>query len=100
MRADTRAIPHAVERLSACRRGARGTRPRARRVRRLSAVRRAGRRGVGAVAPRPRELRHLRQLSMVCMITAYANIDTAVAATRQGVDAFLPSRSRRTTCSA
>ena len=28
--------------------------------------------------------------SMVCMITAYANIDTAVAATRQGVDFFLP----------
>jgi signal transduction histidine kinase len=27
---------------------------------------------------------------MVCMITAYANIDTAVAATRQGVDFFLP----------
>jgi two-component system, OmpR family, phosphate regulon sensor histidine kinase PhoR len=28
--------------------------------------------------------------AMVCMITAYANIDTAVAATRQGVDFFLP----------
>ena len=28
--------------------------------------------------------------SLVCMITAYANIDTAVAATRQGVDFFLP----------
>jgi two-component system phosphate regulon sensor histidine kinase PhoR len=27
---------------------------------------------------------------MTCMITAYANIDTAVAATRQGVDFFLP----------
>jgi two-component system sensor histidine kinase VicK len=27
---------------------------------------------------------------MVCMITAYANIDTAIAATRQGVDFFLP----------
>ena len=28
--------------------------------------------------------------AMVCMITAYANIDTAIAATRQGVDFFLP----------
>ena len=28
--------------------------------------------------------------SMTCMITAYANIDTAIAATRQGVDFFLP----------
>jgi len=28
--------------------------------------------------------------AMVCMITAYANIETAVAATRQGVDFFLP----------
>ncbi|MCX6372861.1 MAG: 2Fe-2S iron-sulfur cluster-binding protein, partial [Actinobacteria bacterium] len=28
--------------------------------------------------------------AMVCMITAYASIDTAVAATRQGVDFFLP----------
>ena len=28
--------------------------------------------------------------AMVCMITAYANIDTALAATRQGVDFFLP----------
>ena len=28
--------------------------------------------------------------AMVCMITAYANIDTAGAATRQGVDFFLP----------
>jgi len=28
--------------------------------------------------------------AMVCMITAYANIDTAVAATREGVDFFLP----------
>jgi DNA-binding response OmpR family regulator len=27
---------------------------------------------------------------MTCMITAYANIDTAIAATRQGVDFFLP----------
>ncbi|MCE5262060.1 MAG: response regulator [Deltaproteobacteria bacterium] len=27
---------------------------------------------------------------MTCMITAYANIETAVAATRQGVDFFLP----------
>ncbi len=27
---------------------------------------------------------------LVCMITAYANIDTAVAATRRGVDFFLP----------
>ena len=28
--------------------------------------------------------------AMTCMITAYANIDTAIAATRQGVDFFLP----------
>jgi len=28
--------------------------------------------------------------AMICMITAYANIDTAIAATRQGVDFFLP----------
>jgi signal transduction histidine kinase len=28
--------------------------------------------------------------TMTCMITAYANIDTAIAATRQGVDFFLP----------
>jgi signal transduction histidine kinase len=28
--------------------------------------------------------------ALVCMITAYANIDTAIAATRQGVDFFLP----------
>jgi two-component system phosphate regulon sensor histidine kinase PhoR len=27
---------------------------------------------------------------MTCMITAYANIDTAIAATREGVDFFLP----------
>lgn len=27
---------------------------------------------------------------MTCMITAYANIDTAIAATRQGIDWFLP----------
>jgi signal transduction histidine kinase/DNA-binding NarL/FixJ family response regulator len=27
---------------------------------------------------------------MTCMITAYANIDTAIAATRQGIDFFLP----------
>jgi two-component system phosphate regulon sensor histidine kinase PhoR len=27
---------------------------------------------------------------MTCMITAYANVDTAIAATRQGVDFFLP----------
>lgn len=32
-----------------------------------------------------------RKLStMTCMITAYANIDTAIAATRQGIDFFLP----------
>jgi signal transduction histidine kinase len=32
-----------------------------------------------------------RQLpTMTCMITAYANIDTAIAATRQGIDFFLP----------
>jgi len=41
----------------------------------LSVLRRLKERGVDA---------------MVCMITAYANIDTAVAATRQGVDFFLP----------
>lgn len=28
--------------------------------------------------------------TMTCMITAYANIDTAIAATRQGIDFFLP----------
>ncbi len=28
--------------------------------------------------------------AMTCMVTAYANIDTAIAATRQGVDFFLP----------
>jgi signal transduction histidine kinase/FixJ family two-component response regulator len=28
--------------------------------------------------------------TMTCMVTAYANIDTAIAATRQGVDFFLP----------
>lgn len=34
---------------------------------------------------------HKRQLpTMTCMITAYANIDTAIAATRQGIDFFLP----------
>ena len=27
---------------------------------------------------------------MTCMITAYANIETAIAATRQGIDFFLP----------
>ena len=32
-----------------------------------------------------------RELDMMtCMITAYANIDTAIAATRQGIDFFLP----------
>lgn len=36
---------------------------------------------------------------MTCMITAYANIDTAIAATREGVD-FCPSRFCPTTCSA
>jgi two-component system, OmpR family, phosphate regulon sensor histidine kinase PhoR len=41
----------------------------------LSVLRRLKERGVDAA---------------VCMITAYANIDTAVAATRQGVDFFLP----------
>jgi two-component system, OmpR family, phosphate regulon sensor histidine kinase PhoR len=38
-------------------------------------------------------LRSIRQKSpdiMTCMITAYANIETAVFATRQGVDIFLP----------
>lgn len=28
--------------------------------------------------------------TLTCMITAYANIDTAIAATRQGIDFFLP----------
>jgi len=28
--------------------------------------------------------------TMTCMITAYANIDTAIAATREGIDFFLP----------
>jgi two-component system, OmpR family, phosphate regulon sensor histidine kinase PhoR len=28
--------------------------------------------------------------TMTCMITAYANIDTAISATRQGIDFFLP----------
>ncbi len=38
-------------------------------------------------------LQSIRQMcpeAMTCMITAYANIETAIAATRQGVDFFLP----------
>jgi two-component system phosphate regulon sensor histidine kinase PhoR len=38
-------------------------------------------------------LRSIRQMApgvMTCMITAYANIETAIFATRQGVDIFLP----------
>lgn len=31
-----------------------------------------------------------RPSAMTCMITAYANIETAIAATRQGIDFFLP----------
>lgn len=37
-----------------------------------------------------RALRDRKCDAMTCMITAYANIDTAIAATRQGVDFFLP----------
>lgn len=36
------------------------------------------------------EMKAAGSRAMVCMITAYANIDTAVAATREGVDFFLP----------
>jgi PAS domain S-box-containing protein len=36
------------------------------------------------------QIRDKDSLIKTCMITAYANIDTAVAATRQGVDFFLP----------
>jgi two-component system phosphate regulon sensor histidine kinase PhoR len=35
-------------------------------------------------------LRSRKLPTMTCMITAYANIDTAIAATRQGIDFFLP----------
>ncbi len=38
-------------------------------------------------------LRSIKQMSphaMTCMITAYANIETAIFATRQGIDIFLP----------
>jgi signal transduction histidine kinase len=35
-------------------------------------------------------IRERRADVMTCMITAYANIDTAIAATRQGIDFFLP----------
>jgi two-component system phosphate regulon sensor histidine kinase PhoR len=35
-------------------------------------------------------LRNRKLPTMTCMITAYANIDTAIAATRQGIDFFLP----------
>jgi two-component system, OmpR family, phosphate regulon sensor histidine kinase PhoR len=37
-----------------------------------------------------RAVRAQKIASMTCMITAYANIDTAIAATRQGIDFFLP----------
>jgi DNA-binding NtrC family response regulator len=37
---------------------------------------------------------------MTCMITAYANIETAIFATRQGIDFFSPSRFLRMICSA
>ena len=35
-------------------------------------------------------MRGRKLATMTCMITAYANIDTAIAATRQGIDFFLP----------
>jgi signal transduction histidine kinase len=35
-------------------------------------------------------MRSRKLATMTCMITAYANIDTAIAATRQGIDFFLP----------
>jgi len=35
-------------------------------------------------------IRNRKLPTMTCMITAYANIDTAIAATRQGIDFFLP----------
>ncbi|MGD0836390.1 MAG: ATP-binding protein [Polyangia bacterium] len=35
-------------------------------------------------------MRERRLPTLTCMITAYANIDTAIAATRQGIDFFLP----------
>ncbi len=35
-------------------------------------------------------MRSRKLATSTCMITAYANIDTAIAATRQGVDFFLP----------
>jgi two-component system phosphate regulon sensor histidine kinase PhoR len=35
-------------------------------------------------------IRARRLQMMTCMITAYANIETAIAATRQGIDFFLP----------
>jgi two-component system, OmpR family, phosphate regulon sensor histidine kinase PhoR len=35
-------------------------------------------------------MRRRKLATMTCMITAYANIDTAIAATRQGIDFFLP----------
>jgi two-component system phosphate regulon sensor histidine kinase PhoR len=35
-------------------------------------------------------MRSQKLSTMTCMITAYANIDTAIAATRQGIDFFLP----------
>ena len=35
-------------------------------------------------------IRERKLPTLTCMITAYANIDTAIAATRQGIDFFLP----------
>jgi len=35
-------------------------------------------------------IRKRRPGTMTCMITAYANLETAIAATRQGIDFFLP----------
>ena len=37
-----------------------------------------------------REARSRKPEMMTCMITAYANIETAIVATRQGIDFFLP----------
>lgn len=37
-----------------------------------------------------REIRNRESEAMTCMITAYANIETAIVATRQGIDFFLP----------